>query len=232
MKIFNFFKNKSTPANENGGFVVDESVIDLLPDEAPPKKTFAQELLEWLDVLVVAVVIVVIVFSLFFRVASIEGESMLNTLIGANPNAGTPGDKVIITNFAYTPEYGDIVVISRNAKNSTEAQDASQGPIIKRVIAVGGQWVNIDFETATVYVDGKPLNEPYISSPTNTNLDVQFPVYVPEGYVFVLGDNRQNSLDSRSSMIGENGLIDNRYILGRAIFRIFPFDRIGRIDNK
>ena len=232
MKFFNFFKNNHTPANENGGFVVDESVIDLLPEEAPQKKSFTQELFEWLDVLVVAVVSVVILFSLFFRVATIEGSSMLNTLVGADPYSGIPGDKVIITNFAYTPKYGDIVVISRNVENSTEKQNASQGPIIKRVIAVGGQTVDIDFSTGTVYVDGKALKEDYISTPTTSKYDINFPVYVPEGCVFVLGDNRQYSLDSRSSQIGENGLIDTRYILGRAILRIFPFDKIGRLDNK
>lgn len=209
----------------------EEESDEELPEEAT-QKGFKKELFEWLEVLITAVISVVIIFSVFFRIATIDGSSMLNTLVGADPYRGVVGDRVIITNFAYTPKNGDIVVISRNAENSAKAQSTSQGPIIKRVIAVGGQTVDIDFDTATVYVDGKALKEDYISTPTDTKYDVDFPVYVPEGSIFVLGDNRQNSLDSRSSYIGENGIIDTRYILGHAIYRIFPFNRIGRIDGK
>ena len=202
----------------------------LSPEEV--KKMRTKEIFDWMEVLVTAVIAVVVIFSLFFRVATIDGSSMLYTLVGNDPARGIVGDRVIITNIAYTPKYGDIVVISRNVYNNVNSQNTSQGPIIKRVIAVGGQWVDIDFETATVYVDGKPLDEPYISSYTDSKYDVDFPLYVPEGHVFVLGDNRQYSLDSRSSLIGKNGVIDNRYILGHAIYRIYPFNRIGSIENR
>lgn len=199
---------------------------------SPKKKktTFKEELMDWLDIACFAIITVVIIFSLVFRVATISGDSMLNTLIGTNPKTGAIGDKVIITNLFYEPKNGDIVVISRNIENSANTQEEDNEPIIKRVIAVGGQTVHIDFESATVYVDGVALKEDYISSKTDDKWDVQFPVYVPEGYIFVLGDNREASLDSRHSDIGENGLIDTRYVLGHAIFRIFPFDRIGRIE--
>ncbi len=232
MKGFNLFKHNNTE-NLNGGFTVDETVFSDMPEIYIPKKNrLMQEVFDWLDVIVISIIAVVVLFSFVFRIATIDGDSMRNTLIGTNEMRGTIGDKVIITNFAYTPKQGDIVVVSRNIENTAQSQSTNKGPIIKRVIAVGGQTVNIDFDTATVYVDGVALDEPYISTPTDRKYDVEFPLYIPEGSVFVLGDNRQNSLDSRSSAIGDGGIIDTRYVLGHAVFRIFPFDRIGRLDNK
>lgn len=205
------------------GFAVNTSLEN--SEEAPAfeQKSLTIGLIEWLEVLVAAIITVVIIFTLVFRVATIDGDSMKNTLF--------ENEKIIISNLNYTPKQRDIVVISRNIENSVDSQTSYNTPIIKRVIAVGGQTVNIDFNTGTVYVDGKALDEPYISSKTNKH-DVEFPLYVPEGYIFVLGDNRAESLDSRSSSIGEGGLIDTRYVLGHAVYRIFPFEKIGRLDNK
>lgn len=220
----NFF-NKNGTENGDSGFCVDTEYANALPDTAEPEKpTAAQELFEWLEVLATAVISVVIIFSLIFRVATISGSSMRDTLFD--------GDKVIITNFAYTPKQGDIIVISRNAENSVENVENGQVPIIKRVIATGGQTVNIDFTQGVVYVDGIPLDEPYAREATTRKFDVEFPIYVPEGYIFVLGDNRNDSKDSRDSEIGEGGLIDTRYVLGHAVLRIFPFSSFGRLDNK
>lgn len=209
--------------NREDGFKLDTEYINNLPDtpEEEKNRTTAEEIFDWLDVFATAIITVVIVFSLICRIATVQGESMQNTLF--------TGDKVVISNLGYTPEQGDIVVVSRNANNSLDAVAASNEPIIKRVIAVGGQTVNIDFERGVVSVDGVELEEPYTKTLTTSKYDVEFPIYVPEGYIFVLGDNRNDSMDSRDSRIGDGGLVDTRYVLGHAIFRIFPFDSIGSL---
>ena len=206
----------------NDGFKIDTSFADE-QTEQEESYNFKKELIEWLGVVAAALIIVVFLFGFVFRVAIINGDSMKNTLIN--------GDVVVITNLNYTPKQGDIVVVSRNAENSPENMREENGLIIKRVIATEFQIVNIDFETGTVYVDNMPLDEPYISTPTLQKYDVEFPVTVPEGCIFVLGDNRSVSLDSRNSRIGDGGMIDTRYVLGHAVDRIFPFDKMGGMDD-
>lgn len=224
MGKFDIFGSDKNQSFSEEGFSVDTDFADSLPNEEPLDEpdSVSKQVVEWVEVLSIAIIAVVIIFCLVFRVATISGDSMKNTLIH--------NDKVIITNLGYEPKQGDIVVISRNAENSLEAQNLSNEPIIKRVIAVGGQTVNIDFEQGIVYVDGVALEEDYILAPTVDRGDVQFPLYIPEGSIFVLGDNRPESLDSRYSQIGVGGIIDERYVLGHAVFRIFPFDKIGRLD--
>ena len=178
------------------------------------------DIFEWLEVIVTAMVAVVVVFTLVFKVVTIDGGSMRETL--------QSGDKVVISNLFYTPKRGDVVVISRNIDNSYENE--SQAPIIKRVIATEGQIVDIDFVSGIVYVDDVALDEPYTRTPTNLAYDIRFPVKVDDGCVFVLGDNRNDSHDSRSSFIGNGGMIDTRYILGKAILRVFPFGEFGGIE--
>lgn len=168
------------------------------------------ELFEWLETVAFSLVAVVFVFTFIFRIVGVDGKSMQNTL--------QDGDRLIISHLFYQPKAGDIVVVTQpNAVNK---------PLIKRIIALGGQTVDIDTERGLVYVDGVVINEPYIKEPTVRipNPPMTFPYTVPEGKVFVMGDNRNNSLDSRSTDVGP---IDERYILGKAIFRIFPLNRLG-----
>ena len=168
------------------------------------------ELFEWLETVAFSLVAVVLVFTFIFRIVGVDGKSMQNTL--------QDGDRLIISHLFYQPKAGDIVVVTQpNAVNK---------PLIKRIIALGGQTVDIDTERGLVYVDGVVINEPYIKEPTVRipNPPMTFPYTVPEGKVFVMGDNRNNSLDSRSTDVGP---IDERYILGKAIFRIFPLNRLG-----
>lgn len=191
------------------------------------KPGLQKELFDWLDIIVSSVIAVVIIFTFFFRVVTIKGKSMQNTLF--------ENEKVIISDLFYEPQYGDIVVISRNTDNSPELSMQSSEPIIKRVIATEGQYVDIDFDAGKVYVgydlgNMVELDEPYTKTLTTRRADVNFPVYVDEGYVFVLGDNRNESLDSRYRQIGKDGLVDKRYILGHAVYRLFPFDRIGGLS--
>ncbi len=175
------------------------------------KYNLKRDIWEWVESIAISVTTLIFIFVFVFRIVGISGQSMEDTL--------HHDDRVIISSLFYTPQRGDIVVINQpNELNE---------PIIKRIIALGGQTVDIDFETGEVRVDGELLEEPYISSPTTNAADISFPVTVPEGKVFVMGDNRQHSTDSRNSMIG---MIDTRYILGRAVFRIFPFDQIGALS--
>ncbi len=176
---------------------------------------------EWLDVVAVALICVIIVFSFVFKIVKISGESMLNTLHS--------GEMVILTDFSYKPKTGDIVVISRNVENIAETITASQGPIIKRVIATENQRVKI--ENGKVYINGAPLAEDYLTYDYTNSGDLEGEVMVPKGHIFVLGDNRPNSHDSRSHNIGENGMVDTRYVLGHAVYRIFPFEKIGSLKK-
>ncbi len=187
-------------------------------------KSFKKDFFEWLDIVISSVLAVVLIFTFLFRVVSIDGDSMENTLID--------DERVVISNLFYTPKQGDIVVISRNTDNSL-TNASNKEPIIKRVIALEGQ--TVDIKDGYVFVDGVKLIEPYTKNynfdPASTTdlYDVTFPLTVEKNCIFVLGDNRHESLDSRASVIGKNGQIDKKYVLGRAIFRIFPFSKLGVI---
>lgn len=176
---------------------------DLKMADTKPSKAW-KFVYEWMDSLVFAFLTILLVFTFLFRIVGVNGTSMMPTLQNGNWLA----IRAINTEI----KRGDIVVV-------TQPNDLNE-PLIKRVIGVGGDKININFETGEVAVNDTVLNEPYIAELTHHRFDVTFPVTVPEGCVFVMGDNRNNSLDSRSSAIG---FIDCGYILGVAEFRILPF---------
>jgi len=154
---------------------------------------------------------IVLVFLVIFRVIVVNGSSMYDTLVH--------GDYLLlVSNVLYRePSHGDIVVISKETFDNGK-------PIVKRVIATEGQTVDIDFEKGIVYVDGSALEEEYIYTLTTVDEGMAFPLTVEEGCIFVLGDNRGVSLDSRNPSVGQ---VDTREVLGKAIFLIYPGDNKG-----
>lgn len=170
------------------------------------EQSFTKTVLLYLHDLVYLLGTILLVLLLAFRVVVVSGSSMVPTLVD--------GDYLLLisSTLYHSPQYGDIIVASKDSFRDGE-------PIIKRVIAVEGQTVDIDFSSGTVYVDGTALQEPYTSGPTTLDEGTKLPLVVDEGCVFVLGDNRGRSEDSRSPTIGQ---IDKREILGKAIFLFLP----------
>ena len=158
---------------------------------------------EWSDSLVFAIIAVFLVFAFVFRIASVEGGSMNPTL--------RDGDWLAVKAINTHIKRGDIVIITQpNALNE---------PLVKRVIAVGGDTVDINFTEGSVKINGEVIHEPFIAEPTQRQFDIAFPITVPEGCYFVMGDNRNNSIDSRSNIVG---FIKYGYILGTAEARFYP----------
>jgi len=169
------------------------------------------EIYEWMQSIVTAFLVCVLVFAFFVRIIGIIGPSMQNTF--------HDGDSVVISNLFYEPKQGDVVVLRKLS--------FMEEPIIKRVIAVAGQTVDIDFENGIVYVDDQALTEPYTAEATLTPIDFDGEITVPENCVFVMGDNRNNSSDSRDNRLG---CVDTRYILGKVLLRILPVSQFGVVD--
>lgn len=192
-------------------------------EEQEKKVIPGRDLYEWVQSLVGSVLVVVAIFTFVIRMMGVDGHSMLNTL--------QHGDRLLVVNsmLYHDYKYGDIVILRKNGVFDDD-------PIVKRVIAVEGQTVDIDFAEGIVYVDGEALEEDYIREPTYTAEGTEFPLTVPEGSIFVMGDNRNGSSDSRDYRLGT---VDTRYVIGKAAFLIFPgpdyetekrdFKRIGVI---
>lgn len=173
--------------------------------EALEKSSFENTIYDWAKSLIAAVVAVILLFTFFVRLIGVSGPSMQDTLY--------TGDRLVVLNSMFCDyEPGDVVVV--NAYNA----DLSE-TIVKRIVAVGGQTVDIDFFTGTVYVDGEPLDEPYAKEPTFTSDGTRFPLLLKEDEVFLMGDNRNHSTDSRSVLLGP---VKEDYIQGKAVFLLFP----------
>ena len=155
--------------------------------------------------------VLILIITFLLTMVIVDGNSMQHTL--------ESGDKIIVTKMAYTPKDGDIVVVGKSEEGYSK-------PIVKRVIATPGQTLEIDFENQKVIVDGKVLDEPYVSSETIPGT-AEIPEVIPDGYVFVMGDNRYISMDSRYNEIG---LVNVNDIVGKVTFVLFPFERFGFID--
>ena len=190
--------------------------------EVSPEKEEGRDLYEWAQALVCSVLAGGLLFTFVIRLIGVDGHSMVPTL--------QDGDRLLGLNAMLDNdyEYGDIVVLRKDT--------FLEEPIVKRVIATEGQTVDIDFVSGAVYVDGELLEEDYINEPTYVEEGTEFPLTVPEGSIFVMGDNRNHSSDSRSSDLGT---VDTRYVIGKAVFLLFPgadeatgqrdFGRIGPI---
>ena len=197
-----------------------------MPDGKKDEKKQEQpgrSLYEWAQALVCSVLAAVVVFAFGARVVGVSGGSMRETLQN--------GDLLLVVNRALCGDFerGDVVIAAKDSFENGE-------PIVKRVIAVGGQIVDVDFDNGVVYVDGEALEEPYIREATYLSEGTEFPFTVPEGCVFLMGDNRNGSRDSRAP---ELGAVDERCLIGRAVSLLLPgktedlnmreWDRVGAL---
>jgi len=175
------------------------------PQEEQKKRVPGRDAYEWVQALVCSVLVVVVMFTFVIRLIGVDGHSMVPTL--------QDGDRLLVLNSMLYDDYkyGDVVVLRKDA--------FLRDPIVKRVIATGGQSVDIDFDSGSVYVDGKLLQEDYINELTFLEEGTEFPLTVPEGSIFVMGDNRNHSSDSRDSRLGT---VDTRYVIGKAVLLAFP----------
>ena len=171
------------------------------------------EIFDWLQSIVFAIIACVLLFMFVARVVTVDGGSMNPTLLH--------GDRLIVSNLSKNYEQGDVVVFV--------APEYMDEPLVKRIIATEGQLVEINFDKGIVRVDEQVMYEPYIAELTQDAQDYDGPIQVPKGCVFVMGDNRNRSTDSRTDEIG---CVDTRYILGKAYFVMFPVKSFGGIQTE
>jgi len=181
-------------------------------EQIPPEVMSRRETYDWMHSIIIALIACVFIFVFGIRVINVAGSSMNPTL--------NNGEKMLVSNLFYSPEVGDVVVFKKDEYDPNKA-------LVKRIIATEGQEINIDFDQGIVYVDGVALEEDYISELTRTKLDFIGPKTVPEGCVFVMGDNRNMSTDSRDKDID---MVDERLIIGKVYCVLFPLSSFGLVD--
>ncbi|SFC40358.1 signal peptidase I [Ruminococcus albus] len=196
-----------------------EKAKEAEPEDIKEKEPFniGREILEWFESLVFALLVVQLVLTFVLRIVMVDGESMTNTL--------QDGDRLIMTHIAYEPARDDIVVLDSDAANKV---------LIKRVIGIAGDKVVVDYNENHVYVNDEQISNEHIRDvmedsfcydPSYCVSNGVYEYEVPENTVFVMGDNRNDSKDSRSI-----GFVDKSEIMGKAIFRVYPFNSLGRVD--
>lgn len=180
--------------------------------DAGKKLNLKREIFGWLEALVGAVIIVGLIITFVGRPILVSGHSMENTLMDQ--------DRIIITPLYWELKHNDIVVVRRK----------DDIPLVKRVVGMAGDTIDFDWETGVTLLNGEPLEEPFIREPMTKPRypTIEFPVTVPEGYIFVMGDNRNNSSDSRSQDIG---LVNLQEVMGKAVFQIWPLSRFGTLED-
>ena len=196
-------------------------------EESYTLKQFLCDGLDLLESVMTSIFVVMLIFTFIFCTANVEGDSMLPTL--------EDRDRLVVSRFDKKYETGDILILDSikaylfDESGSLYASEGLGKNIVKRLIAQGGQEVNIDFDAGIVYVDGQPLDEPYTSSlTTRDSFAFTYPLTVPEGYIFVLGDNRSISKDSRHPDVG---LLPEEDIVGKVLIRISPLSKFGKIED-
>jgi len=203
------------PPEENTTVPEEVSMVD--PERMDPRQRPGNELFEWLQMILVCILAAVFLFNCVIRLTRVDGESMDNTL--------QDGELMLVRSIAYDPQPGDIIVLNKTTVD-IPGWDGMKA-IVKRVIATGGQTVDVDYEAGLVYVDGEPLDEPYIREtmyrPDSYYMQ-QTHWEVPEGSIFVMGDNRNNSTDSRDERLG---CIDEEYVLGKVVLALWPMSKFG-----
>lgn len=190
----------------------DFTQIDERFEESRPSNTIKDEIFDWVSNITFILSAIVLIFIFAIRVVGVDGESMMPTLHHK--------DWLITSNLFFEPDNGDIVVLSKDSFLDGKM-------IVKRIIATEGQEIDIDFQKGIVYVDGKVLEEQYIAEPTVTQYTMKFPATVPKDHVFVMGDNRNHSADSRDASLG---MVHKSCILGRVVLRILPISDFGAVN--